>query len=53
MKNKVSIQIKHTTVHVSKPLACVYLCEGPPVHVGTSNVNMLLIHNPELCVKDT
>lgn len=30
----------------------VYLCEGPPVHVGTANVNMLLVHNPELGVKN-
>lgn len=30
----------------------VYLCEGPPVHVGAADVNVFLVYNPELGVKD-
>lgn len=35
-------------------VCCVfeYLCEGPPVHVGTANENVLFVYNPELGVKD-
>lgn len=28
------------------------LCEGPPVHVGAANINVSLVHDPELGVKD-
>ena len=31
---------------------CLYLRQGPPVHVGTADVNVLLVYNPELGVKD-
>lgn len=30
----------------------MYLCEGPPVHVGATDVNVFLVDNPELCVED-
>lgn len=35
-----------------KEQLCVYLCEGPPVHVGAADVNMFLVYNPELCVEN-
>lgn len=36
-----------------RELLCVYLREGPPVHVGAANVNVFLVYDPELCVEDT
>ena len=41
------VQCMYMYIHV-----CINLCEGSPVHVGTSHIEMFLVHYPEFGVQN-